>query len=302
VKPPAKKSALEGALSVGQTTEAAGEILNEMQRARGTDIVRVDDSRYAVTVRPLESKAGSGWSGELNGPSALYTQETVLVLAANKTIVVLDASCQKLWQATLSYNVIAAPGGPGESHPRYGQVPCVERQGTLYVCDEGVLTAFDLASGAARWRLVSVGIVGLFFDDQGRLYVNTTSANPESLRYSRQINLAERAVSVIYQLDPRDGKVLWKAQPGGLLAGVSGPFLYCLQSYRPDDEDQDNPYSAESGLETLPYMRLKRLDAKTGRARWEHFEQRAPLDIQFERTAILLVFKKEVEVIKHMSW
>ena len=42
----------------------------------------------------------------------------------------------------------------------YGLGPCVERKDSLYVIDAGVLTAYDLATGKARWRLPSIGICG----------------------------------------------------------------------------------------------------------------------------------------------
>jgi hypothetical protein len=31
---------------------------------------------------------------------------------------------------------------------------------------------------------------------------------------------------------------------------------------------------------------------------WEHFQQRAPLDVRFDRNTIRLVFKKEVQVLR----
>ena len=51
------------------------------------------------------------------------------------------------------------------------------------------MSAFDLATGNARWRLPSVGVVGLFFDDQDNVYVNTTTGNPDDIKYSRQIDI-----------------------------------------------------------------------------------------------------------------
>jgi hypothetical protein len=34
---------------------------------------------------------------------------------------------------------------------------------------------------------------------------------------------------------------------------------------------------------------------------WEHFQQRAPLDIQFDRNTIRLVFRKEVQVLRFLA-
>ena len=92
------------------------------------------------------------------------------VLAAGKTLIVFDKTNKKLWQAALTYNVAGGNrAADGEASP-FGEGPCVERGDTLYVFDQAVLTAFDIATGNARWRLPSVGVVGLFFDDQGMLY------------------------------------------------------------------------------------------------------------------------------------
>jgi hypothetical protein len=57
----------------------------------------------------------------------------------------------------------------------------------------------------------------------------------------------------------------------------------------------------DSGLETQPYLRIKRINPRNGRVMWEHFQQRAPLDVQFEGNIIRLVFKKEVQVLKFLS-
>ena len=35
---------------------------------------------------------------------------------------------------------------------------------------------------------------------------------------------------------------------------------------------------------------------------WEHFEQRAPLDVRFDKNSIQLVFKKEVAVLKYLAF
>jgi len=160
------QSALEGNLTVGKTGDAANEILNDMQRSRGGDTVAEDESRYQVSLsRPNGSDS---WTGEVIGPPSLYPLETVNVLTANKTVIVFDKSNKKLWQSSLNYNVVGTASLDEQDAP-YGLGPCVERKGSLYVFDQGVLTAFDLANGNARWRLPSIGITGLFFDDKGMI-------------------------------------------------------------------------------------------------------------------------------------
>ena len=293
MKPAPARSALDGPVSVGNSGEVANQILNEMQRERGGDVVQEDVSRYRVTIRRPE--APQAWTGEVVGPPSFFPLDTVDVLAANKLIIVFDKTNKKLWQSSLNYNLTEGLATLDEENATYGMGPCVERQGVLYVFDAGVLTAFDLATGSARWRLPSIGIVGMFFDDKGMLYVNTTTASPEALKYSRQIDISQRTSPVVLKIDGKTGKLLWREGLGGFINYVSGPFIYSVSSYSPQ-EDEDG------GTEdrTPPYTRIKRINPRNGTEMWEHFEQRAPLDVQFDKNTIRLVFKKEVEVLRFL--
>jgi len=299
MKAPPAKSALDGPVSIAQSAEAANEILNDMQRSRGGDVVEEDLSRYAVTLR----RAGTteSWTGEVIGQPRLITLRTVNVVAGNKSIVVLDLANKQMWQSSLNYNLPEEFLAFDELNAPYGQGPCVEREGVLYVFDRGVLAAFDLKSGNARWRVPSVGITGLFFDDKGMLYVNTTTGSPESIKFSRQIDINRKTVSVVLKINPADGKILWASQTGGLVNYVSGKFIYTVQSYAPEEEEE-NPYKQETGFETLPHLRIKRINPRNGHEMWEHFQQRAPLDVRFDTNTIRLVFKKEVQMLKTLAW
>jgi outer membrane protein assembly factor BamB len=292
------KSALDGAVSVGKTTEVANEILNEMQRSRGGDKVTEDLSRYQVSIRRPGSK--DGWSGEVIGPPSLFPLETVNVLTANKLIMVFDKDGKRLWESKLAYNVTRTEGELDPENAPDGLGPCVERKGILYVFDEGVLTAFDIKTGNARWRVPSVGITGLFFDDQDMVYVNTTTAGHDSLKYSRQIDISDKTSSVVLKIDTRTGKTMWSEKLYGRIGYLSGPFIYVVQSRQPEEEDPDNP-PMETGLESRPFLKIQRINPKNGYPMWEYSQERAPLDVQFDRNTIRLVFRKEVQVLKYMS-
>jgi hypothetical protein len=294
MKPAPAKSVLNGNLTVDKTAELANEMLNEAQRARGGEVVREDESRYQVTIRRTD--APGGWSGEVIGPPTLYPLTTLNVLTANKTLLVLDKTNKVLWQSPLTYNVSRGLASLEPEHAPYGLGPCVERPDSLYVFDEGVLTAFDKANGNVRWRLPSVGISGLFFDDQGMIYVNTTTAGPDAIKYSNQIDITRKASSVVMKVDPRSGKGLWTAQVGGLVNYVSGPFIYTVQSYQADDNESGTSMDAVMGQGS--FMSIKRLNPRNGHLIWEHPEPRAPLDVQFDKNTIRLVFRKEVEVLR----
>jgi hypothetical protein len=298
MKPSTGKPALSGALTAGNSLDAANDLLNEMQRERGGDKVQEDLSRYQVTLRRPGTDAT--WTGEVVGSPTLYPLQTVNVLAANKLIDVFDQSNKKLWQSSLSHNVVGSLEALDEATAPYGQGPCVERKGSLYVYDEGVLTAFDLGTGKVRWRLPTVGVAGLFFDDRDMIYVNTTTASHERLKYSRQIDITQKDNPLVLKVDSRDGKVLWRAQPGGLVNYVAGKFILAVQSYKPDEEE--SPYTPDTGLEKLPYLQIRRMSPRNGQVMWEHFQQRAPLDVAFDKNIIRLVFKKEVQVLKFLSF
>ena len=97
-------------------------------------------------------------------------------------LIVLDRANKQLWKANLKFNMPESYGFAEETDPPYGEGPCVEREDTLYVMDQGMMTAFDKATGTVLWQLPSVGIIGVFWDDKGMMYVNTTTASTESLR------------------------------------------------------------------------------------------------------------------------
>jgi outer membrane protein assembly factor BamB len=219
-------------------------------------------------------------------------------LAAGKQLLVFDKAGKQLWQSSLSFDLPAAVGQPEEDSGGYGQGPCVEHRGSLYVFDQGVLTAFDLSTGAARWRLPSVGIAGVFFDDRDMMYVNSTTASPDKIKFSRQIDLSQKAGVQVLKIDSKNGKILWSTQQEGLVNYVSGKLVLTIQSFQPEEDDS----LADTGLETPPYLRIRRLNASSGKEMWEYFQQRCPLDIGFDKNLIRLVFKKEVQVLRFLAF
>lgn len=301
MKAPPKKSALDGDLNVSKTTDAANEILNEMQRDRGGSTVEEDVSRYQVALRRPDSTEPSDWTGEVIGPPKLFPLKTVNVLTAGKMLIVFDKTNKKLWQATLSYSVTGGSGGWGAEESSYGDGPCVERGDTLYVYDAAVLTAFDMATGNARWRLPSVGVVGVFFDDEGKLYVNTTTASPENIKYSRQIDISQKTDNVFLKIEPQTGKMLWSTHPGGLISHMSGKYIFA--TYWQEASGEVNPLAALAGVNSnVSFLKIRRISAKDGRILWEYQQDRAPLDAQFNGNQIELVFKNEVQVLKFLSF
>ena len=304
MKAPTGKSVLDSG-NVGLMNEGAAvnEQLNEMQRNSGGGNVTEDQSRYQVTVHLPGAAGVADWTGDVVGPPHLFVLKTVNVIAAGKTVIVLDKSNKKLWQATLTYPVPAGAGGSASTgKPLYGDGPCVEHGDTLYVFDQAVLTAFDLNSGNARWRLPSVGTVGLFFDDQGNVYVNTTTGNPDDIKYSRQIDVTRQTAAVVFKIDPKAGRILWTVKPGGYISYLSGKFIYIMESYDPNPGDEDVNNDMTASLQRSPYLRIARLNPKNGRVMFDYYDSnRCPFYARFNGNTIELLFKREVQVLHYLT-
>jgi outer membrane protein assembly factor BamB len=298
-----KKSVLDGNLNASQTGDAANEILNDMQRNAGGDTVTEDQSRYQVTVHLPDATSTADWTSEVVGPPQLFVLKTVNVVAAGKTVIVLDKSNKKLWEATLTYPVSSGDRGLflREQSP-YGEGPCVEHGDTLYVFDQAVLTAYDLNSGNARWRLPSIGVVGLFFDGQGDVYVNTTTGNPDDIKYSRQIDVTRNTEAVVSKVDAKTGKTLWSIKPGGFVSYLSGKFIYVVQCYDPNPTDADVINDMIASSQKPAFLRIARIRPSDGKIMWEYYDrERCPVNWRFDANNIELIFKREVQVLHYLT-
>ena len=304
MKAPPKKSALDGDVNASKTGEVANELLNEMQRNAGGDTVTEDESRYQVTVHLPGAAGTADWTGEVVGPPQLFVLKTVNVVAAGKSLVVLDQGNKKLWQASLTYPVSVVGGPLSHAASPYGEGPCVEHGDSLYVFDQAVLTSFNLATGDARWRLPSVGVVGLFFDDQGNVYVNTTTGNPDDLKYSRQIDLSRHTEAVVSKVEARTGKTLWTAKPGGFVSYLSGKFIYVVESYDPNPTDEDVLNDMTASLQKPAFLRITRLRPSDGRMMWFYDDplDRCPVNWSFDANSIQLIFRREVQVLRYLTF
>jgi hypothetical protein len=70
--------------------------------------------------------------------------------------------------------------------------------------------------------------------------------------------------------------------------------------YEGESEEGGSPFPS-IGTERRPFVRIKRLNPSTGREKWVHAQQRAPLDIEFDKNSFRMVFKREVEVWRCLS-
>ena len=285
-------------LGVTETKAFAEDVMNDLKRTRGEGTEKVDQSRYAVTLQRVFGKDIAPWTGEVVGSPTLFAMKTVDVLVAGNMMYVFDKGNQKLWESKLSY-LIAPQFTQREYASEYGghlapAAPCVERDNTLYLFDRGVLTAFDAPSGAVRWRFLSVGISKIQFDDQGKLYVNTTTASPESIQYSDQVSL-DKVEPVIVKVDPANGKSLWTLEKVGDECYVAGKYLYTTRTRAP------------SGLMTLTKgsvsstFHLFRLNPRNGKQMWDYLREGFPGSVDFCDNEILFQFDDRLEVLKFLS-
>jgi len=287
-------------VNAAATAGVANEILNEMKRNDEEDVEREDVSRYQVTLKRWPAKEAPEWTGEVIGPPAFFELKTVGVLTAGKSVQVFDQANKKLWESKLNYTIVKG-GGPG-GDPLEGEgapeaAPCVERNDALYVFDQGILTAFDLRTGQARWRLPSVGISKLLFDEQGMMYVNTTSDSQDAIKYSQQIDVSKKVWPVILKVDPRSGRILWKTGNRGWVSRISGKFIYATESHPGEDSGM-----LSMGRGIPAHVRIYRLDLADGTDLWEHYDNRFPLALDFQQNTIQILFKKEMQVLKFIAF
>jgi PQQ-like domain len=288
------KSILEsGNMTAGQSLDASEELLNDMQRQNGGSKVTEDVSRYQVTVHRWLAKGTPDWTGEVIGQPSIYPLKTVDVIAGGKSIVVLDKNNKKLWDAKLTY--------PAEAHSSFyfdysggSSAPCVETGDALYFADQGMLTCFDLASGAPRWRLTSVGISKIQLDEKGNIYLTSTTASPDTIQYSKQVNLKNRPETVILKVDPKTGKKLWEVVKIGEQLLISGKYVYI---------GKVSTMMVALRLEDGPdyHYNFYRLDPSSGKIMWNYFQTKPGMSAEVNQNWIMIEFKDELQVLKFLS-
>jgi hypothetical protein len=293
---------LNGQTTAGSDAGVIGaEIFNDLKRSQTGGVRPVDESRYEVRLRRWIEQEPVEWKGEVAGAPAFFPLATVDLLVAGQTLSVFDKENHKLFDSKLSYplNERFTIGDLAGHHS-----PAAERGGdTLYFFDQGVLTTFSLPSGEVRWRLTSFGISGIQFDSQGMLYVDSTTAGPEDIKYADTITF-EKIPPVLLKVDPASGKILWKAGDLGDRTIVSGKFLYA------ESVQQGGVGMAAALRDALDqprgegpvYFHLYRIDPDTGMVLWGLYREQAPQNLATEQNRILLRFGNDVELFKFLAF
>jgi outer membrane protein assembly factor BamB len=291
---------LNGNLTAGSSGGAVEEqVLNDIKRSQTGGVKSIDESRYEVKVRRWLGEAPVEWTGRVTGVPAFFSLPTVDILAAGKLLTVFDKKNKELFEAGLSFPV--NDRFTGTNWDRHS-VPAAEDKEGLYFFDEGVLTAFSLPGGDVRWRLTSIGISKVQFDDQGALYVDSTTASPQDIQYSEQITF-DKAAPVLLKVDPATGKILWQAPRLGQDCFLSGKFLYTASVQKGGmalTQGLAEALNAGAAQEGPVYFHLYRLDPATGDEMWDFYRAEAPAELYIRQNRILARFGNDVEAWKYI--
>jgi outer membrane protein assembly factor BamB len=220
----------------------------------------------------------------------LFALKTLNVLASGKTIQVFDKHNKKLWTASLTYRI---PARYAAAFDLEADAPCAEAGNTLYVFDQGMLTSFDAATGDVHWRLTSVGISQVQPDGKGNLYVTSTTASPDTIQFSQQVDFSSRSGPVVLKVASATGKVIWRTEGIGDRCFVSGNYVYLSKA-------AESPLTGP-GEDPIFNFDLYRVSPSDGHAMWDYSQTRQPVQIEVQGNEILLHFRGELQVVKFLS-
>jgi hypothetical protein len=300
MKTPGPSKLNAGTSAASDVRGIAEEIFNEMKRNETGGVRPVDESRYAVLLRRSMEDGATDWTGEVTGLPVFFPQKTVDVLIGGKSLFIFDKQNKKIAETQLTFTVDES----FTSGFKMGNMsPCVEKDNTLYVFDQGVLTAFDLPAGTVRWRLTSVGISQIQFDDKGMLYVSTTTGTPEDIQYSEQIKITDASEPIVLKVDPQSGKTLWKCNRSGDGCFLTGKYLYITDIARGGFamiNAVEDAFGARSSAGAN--FNIYRINPSNGKRIWSFNKKGVPDNIGFADNRILLHYGNEIQVMKFLSF
>jgi len=281
MRPREGRSVLEDEhMTAGRSWQSVGQALNQIERIRSGGVVREDRSRYGIRLWRWRGEPAQVWTGEGIGRPWFVSLRTVDVIGVGTHLTVLDRQNRVRWTATLAFDVseevleeVAAGRGDG---------PCLEWDDRLLVFDRGMLTCFDSQTGRVNWRLPSVGILRVVPDGRGALYVSSTTATVEDLKYPLEIRLWDKARPLILKVDAHTGREIWRRVGLADRCHWSDPVLYAWWFAR-----------GMSGEGT--FFHLYRLDPARGEPRWHLYEERWPRRLAFQGRRLLLQWEDAVE-------
>jgi hypothetical protein len=288
-----------GNLKVTDAAAAFEEIATDMKRSETGGKKRVDKSDYRIVLRRCVSETTvPDWVGQVVGPPRFFSTSSVDILTAGRTVYAFDKANKLLWQANLAFPVGDAEIDP--LHPESG--PCLVRGGTLYIADQGAMQALNAQSGERKWAFQTVGISQVQFDEEGMMYLTSTTADPDSIQYTQEVRL-DRGHPVLIKLNPDTGQPLWtfqKPKTHEFDIHVSGKFVYAVTSST-FWADALKAIETKTGDVSVNF-RIYRLNPKDGSIMWEHhIRGRQPQSVDFSNNQILMVWPDELQVLKFLA-
>jgi outer membrane protein assembly factor BamB len=284
-----------GNLGVNDTMDVTQDAINDAARRR-TGGVRVEDiSRYSVRLHRWFVSGAVDWNGEVTGAPGLFSLPSVDLLVAGRSLIAFDRKNTRLWEAQLAYPIDTNFDESSSSSVLLrdsSAAPAIEHSGSIYFFDRGILTAFDEATGAVRWRLPSVGISHVQLDDQGLLYVATTSRSQESIQYSDQVNLRDRPFGVILKIDPGSGRIVWRLENIADDFYVAGKYLYGI---RP------RILNRATSIDPVANFQMVRLNPRNGDVLWTYPHLTGPITLEFQGRTILWLAQDELRILRFLS-
>ncbi|HTH48515.1 MAG TPA: PQQ-binding-like beta-propeller repeat protein [Candidatus Limnocylindria bacterium] len=273
-------------LRAADSTEAVSDFLNQNGGA-----VERDESRFRVTVHRLFA-TGAEWTGDVVGRPGFFTTPAMDFLVAGTDLTALEKDNRVAWTAKLSY-----PVGP-EYLEGGDRSPVVASGSRLYLFDLGTLTAFDLRSGKAAWRLQTVGATQVLPVGDA-VYVATSSAGPEAIKFNQGVHFSDRTFPIILKVEAATGKVLWSLDRMADHVVMAGKFLYVARSAVSLAESLSSSMNQRDADVTFI---LRRLDPATGKPEWTWMQGGAPNEWSARNNALLVRRRHELKVLKFASW
>jgi outer membrane protein assembly factor BamB len=171
----------------------------------------------------------------------------------------------------------------------------------LFFFDQGNLIAFDAKNGQVAWRMQSVGISSVVSDSNGKLYVSTTTAGPDQIKYSEEISITSKIQPSIVKVDAATGAIIWQKDNLAQRAYITGKYLYAIDS-RISGIDRFSAMTSGGDDDAPVHSRVYRLDLDNGKDLWEYYRPKPPQTVEPRQNHILLQYADEVRMIKYFSF
>jgi hypothetical protein len=275
-------------LTASQGMEVAEEMMNDSKRESTGGVDRQDVSTYEVTLHRYFAKDVPDWNGRVNGPPGITSLKTVDVVTAGQSVYVFNKQNKKLWEAKITYPIRTSTYDSRE-------VPMVETADALYLADKGMITRFDLVTGEVRWRFNTVGTSHMLYDSRLGFYINSTTAGPETIQYSQQVNLRQKIHTTMIRLDPATGKSLWSQEAQGDKVFTSGKFVYA---------ERVNYVTVQLELENgpQPHFYTTLVNTRDGEPIWTyHRSLQTGAKMEVQNNWIMLQFRDKLVLLKFFS-